>query len=165
MAEDWDMESGRRIDRDFGREDIKLKAKIISSEYKEQLIPFIEKYDFSLSAKITLTNIVNVLFDPNAMLARNAVIEIRLLQAEVALNLGVAAMDASDRDNPGMLSIEKAIMDAFGDFVSPSIGGKERDRITKYETVSHQSYSGLPSNDGLGGQQGERRGFRLWGKS
>ncbi len=161
---DDELDPGRRIDKDFGREDFKLKAKIISSEYKEQLIPLINQYDFSQSAKIQLKNLVEVLFDPNAMLARNDIIETRVIMAEIALNIAVVAMDESDIQNPGMLNIQTAIIDAFRDFVSPSIGGKERDRITKQETVSHQSYSGLPSNDGLGGQQGERRGFRLWGK-
>lgn len=159
MAFEGDFDSGRRMDTDFSKEDFRFRAKIISSEYKEQITLLIDKFDFSQSCKIELKNIVNVAFDPNAMLARNENINLRKIQLEISLNLAKVAMDESDIQNPGLLNVENAVLDAFSDFVSRSIGGKERDNITKQESYSHQSYSGLPA---AGGEQGgERRGFRL----
>jgi hypothetical protein len=151
----------RRIDQDFSKEDYRFKAKIISSEYKEQITSLINQYDFSQSCKIQLMNIVNVAFDPNAMLARNESVLPRKLSLQIAMNLAVVAMDESDVQNAGLINAMNAIEDAFGDFVSRSIGGKERDNITKQEisSNSHQSYSGLPQD-----QQQERRGFRLPGR-
>lgn len=155
---DDEVESGRRIDQDFSKEDYRFRAKIISSEFKEKITSLVNQYDFSQSCKIQLSNIVNVAFDPNAMLARNESLEPRKIELEIAMNLAVVAMDESDVQNPGLLNVMNAISNAFGDFVSRSIGGKERDNITKQEMNSHQSYSGLPSQ---GPEQEQRRGFRL----
>ena len=154
-----EQSGGRRIDQDFSKEDYRFRAKIISSEYKDQIIPLINQYDFSQSCKIQLTNLINVAFDPNAMLARNEAVEPRKIQLEIAMNLAHVAMDESDVQNPGLLNVLNAISDAFSDFVSRSIGGKERDNITKQEIHSTQSYHGLPSSPES--QQGERRGLRL----
>jgi hypothetical protein len=155
-----EVEPGRRMDQDFNREDFRLKAKIISSEYKASIIQLITQYDFTQACKIQLTDIVNVSFDPNVMLARNPEIESRKARLLIELNLAVAAYSESDIQNPGLLNVEQRIYDAFCDFVSPSIGGKERERITKQESVSHQSYAGLP-----GQETAQKRGFRLpWRK-
>lgn len=151
-----DVEPGRRIDQDFNREDFRLKAKIISSEYKASIIQLISQYDFTQSCKIQLTNIVNVSFDPNVMLARNPEIESRKNRLLIEMNLAIAAYAESDVQNPGLLNVEQTIYDAFCDFVSPSIGGKERERITKQESITHQSYSGLP-----GAETAQKRGFKL----
>jgi hypothetical protein len=161
MAFDDEHDSGRRIDQDFSKEDYRFKAKIISSEYKDRITALIGQYDFSQSCKIQLMNIVNVAFDPNAMLARNESVGPRKIALEIAMNLSIVAMDESDVQNAGLLNIQNAIIDAFGDFVSRSVGGKERDNITKQEisSNSHQSYSGLPSDQGP-----ERRGFRIPGR-
>jgi hypothetical protein len=148
--------SGDRISGDFRNEGVRLKAMIISSQYKEYLEPLIENYDFSEQCKITLKNIINVCFDPNAMLARNESIEMRVMLLEVELNLAVVAMDESDTQNPGLLTITGAIVDAFKDFISPSLGGRVRDRITIEESEHHASYSGLPPNPGM---EPERRGL------
>jgi hypothetical protein len=155
------VDSGRRIDRDFSEESYKFKGKIISSEFKEKIVDLINQYDFSQSCKISLTNIVNVSFDPNAMLARNDSVIPRMLQLEIELNIAKVAYDESDTQNPGLLNIEQTIIDAFSDFVSRSTGGKERDNITKQETTSHQSYSGIPSQQGENNEQ-PRRGFRVF---
>lgn len=154
---DEEVEVGRAMDQDFSKEDFRFRAKIISSKYKEEIIALINKYDFSQSCKIQLSNIVNVAFDPNAMLARNDSIEPRKIQLEIAMNLSIVAMDESDVQNPGLLNVMNAISDAFGDFVSRSVGGKEIDNIRKTEVHTHQSYSGIPQ-----GERGEeRRGFEL----
>lgn len=160
MPFDDQQDSGRRIDQDFSKEDYRFKAKIISSEYKDQIVPLINNYDFSQQCKINLINIINVSFDPNAMLARNDSVRSRVLKLEIDLNLAIEGEDQSDEQNPGLLSLRNTIITAFEDFVSRSVGGKERDNITKQEITSHQSYSGLP---GPGGemQQGERRGLRI----
>jgi hypothetical protein len=150
-------ESSVRMDQDFRNESVRLKAKIISSQYKEYLEPLIENYDFSQQCKITMKNIINVCFDPNAMLARNESIEMRVLLLEVELNLAVVAMDESDTQNPGLLTITGAITDAFKDFISPSLGGRVRDRITIEESEHHAAYSGLPPTPGQ--EQGGQRGF------
>lgn len=155
-AFDNQPDSGVRMDQDFRNESVRLKAKIISSQYKEYLEPLIESYDFSQQCKITLKNIINVCFDPNAMLARNESIEMRVMLLEVELNLAVVAMDESDTQNPGLLTITGAIIDAFKDFISPSLGGRVRDRITIDESEHHASYSGLPPSQG---GEGERRGL------
>jgi hypothetical protein len=155
---DDEVDSGRRIDQDFAKEDYRFRAKIISSEYKEKITSLINQYDFSQSCKIQLANIINVAFDPNAVLARNESIEPRKIQLEIAMNLSIVAMDESDVQNPGLLNVMNAISDAFGDFVSRSVGGKEIDNIRKQEIHSHQSYSGLPSEQPI--QQGGR-GLRL----
>jgi len=89
------------------------------------------------------------------MLARNDSIEMRVMQLEIELNLAVVAMDESDIQNPGYLTITGAIIDAFKDFISPSLGGRVRDRITIDESEHHASYSGLPPNQGME----ERRGL------
>lgn len=147
-------DSPQRMDEAFRNENVRLKAKIISSEYKEYLTPLIKSYDFSEQCKITLVNIVNVCFDPNAMLARNDSIEQRVMNLEIELNLAVVAMNESDTQNPGLLNISTTIVDAFKDFISPSLGGRVRDRITIEESQHHASYSGLPTP-----QQDERRGL------
>jgi hypothetical protein len=157
--------SGQRLDQDFSREEFRFKAKNISSEFAPKVINLINVSDLSTSCKIHLIDVVNVSFDPNAMLARNDSIIARKLTLEIALNLSVAAMDESDVQNPALLNISQAIVDAFGDFVSPSIGGKERDRVGKSEFVqtNTQHYTGLnqpqperrglnPFNRGGGGQ-------------
>jgi hypothetical protein len=151
-------DSGVRMDQDFRNESVRLKAKIISSQYKEYLEPLLETYDFSQQCKITLKNIINVCFDPNAMLARNESIEMRTMLLEIELNLARVAMDESDTQNPGLLTITEAIINAFKDFISPSLGGRVRDRITIEESEHHASYSGLPPNQGMD-QSGERRGL------
>lgn len=155
LAFDNQPEAGIRMDQDFRNESVRLKAKIISSQYKEYLEPLINSYDFSEQCKITLKNIINVCFDPNAMLARNESIEMRVLLLEMELNLAVVAMDESDVQNPGLLTITGAVTDAFKDFVSPSLGGGVRNRITIEESEHHASYSGLPTQPGM---EGERRG-------
>lgn len=154
-AFDNQPDSSVRMDQDFRNESVRLKAKIISSQYKDYLEPLIENYDFSQQCKITLKNLINVCFDPNAMLARNDSIEMRVMQLEIELNLAVVAMDESDIQNPGYLTITGAIIDAFKDFISPSLGGRVRDRITIDESEHHASYSGLPPNQGME----ERRGL------
>jgi hypothetical protein len=155
-----DLDAGRRIDEDFSREEWRFKAKMISSEFREKIISLVNQYDFTQSCKIHLLDICNVAFDPNAMLARNVDIGTRIKKLEISLNLAKVAYSESDIHNPGLLNVEQAIVDAFGDFVSPSIGGKERDRITKQESVQHQSYTGLPNS----GEQ-PKRGFKLpWRK-
>lgn len=151
-----EVESGRRIDQDFIREDYRLRAKIISSGYKDLIVPRINQYDFTMACKLALGNIVDVSFDPNVMLARNPEISSRITRLEIEQNLAVASYAESDVTNSGLLNIDQTITDAFCDFVSPSIGGKERDRITKQESVTHQSYSGLP-----GQETAQKRGFRL----
>ena len=65
-AFDNQPESGVRMDQDFRNESVRLKAKIISSQYKEYLEPLVENYDFSQQCKITMKNIINACFDPNA---------------------------------------------------------------------------------------------------
>ena len=161
MAEFQDqVDPGRRIDQDFSKEDYRFRAKIISSEYAKKCIDLINQFDFSQSCKITLGEIVNVNFDPNAMLARNENITIRKLQLKIALNLAVVAMDGSDTANPGLLNVQQAIEDAFGDLVSRSFMGKERDAIGRSETISQQHYTGL-----AGQTQEPKRGFELpWQK-
>lgn len=157
-AFDNSPDSGVRMDQDFRNESVRLKAKIISSQYKEYLEPLVESYDFSQQCKIAMKNIINACFDPNAMLARNDSIEMRVMMLEVELNLVVVAMDESDVQNPGLLTITNTIIDAFKDFISPSLGGRVRDRITIDESEHHASYSGLPPNPGME-QQGQQRGF------
>lgn len=147
-------DSGVRMDQDFRNESVRLKAKIISSQYKEYLEPLVESYNFSQQCKITLKNIINVCFDPNAMLARNDSIEMRTMMLEIELNMAVIAMELSDTQNPGLLTITNTIVDAFKDFISPSLGGRVRDRITIDESEHHASYSGLPANPGMEPQRG-----------
>ena len=156
-AFDNQPDSSVRMDQDFRNESVRLKAKIISSQYKEYLEPLIENYDFSQQCKITMKNIINVCFDPNAMLARNESIDMRVMLLEVELNLAVVAMDESDTQNPGLLTITGAIIDAFKDFISPSLGGRVRDRITIEESEHHAAYSGLPPSPGMEPQG--QRGF------
>lgn len=146
---------GRRIDQDFTDEEWRFKAKMVSSELRDKLAALINQYDFTMACKIHLLDIINVAFDPNAMLARNAEIETRKNRLKLAMNLAIVAYAESDRQNPGLINVEQSIIDGFADFVSPSIGGKERDRITKQETVTHSSYSGLPGNEQ------PKRGFKL----
>lgn len=148
---------GRRIDQDFTHEEWRFKAKMISSEFRDKIGTLVGQYDFSMSCKIHLLDICNVAFDPNAMLARNISVETRQKKLELALNLAVVACDESDISNPGFINVQQAILDAFGDFVSPSLGGKERERITKQESVTHSSYSGLPGE----GASNPKRGFKL----
>jgi hypothetical protein len=149
-----DMDGGRRIDRDFAGEDIRFRAKIISSEYAGKCIELINKYDLSHSCKITLIDLVAANFDPNAVLARTENVSMRIIKFQVALIIAVTAMDFSDTSNPGLLNITQSMTDAFGDFISRSIGGKERDAITKIETHSSSHYSGL-------NPQPEQRGIQL----
>lgn len=146
--------SDARMDQDFRNESVRLKAKTISSQYKDYLETLVNSYDFSEQCKITLKNIINASFDTNAMLARNESIEMRVCGLEIELNMGIVAMDESDTQNPGLLTITNTIIDAFRDFVSPSIGGKLRDRITIDESQHHASYSGLPTTPGMEPQRG-----------
>lgn len=152
---------GRRIDQDFSHEEWRFKAKMISSEFREKIGTLVGQYDFTMSCKIHLLDICNVAFDPNAMLARNVEVETRKKKLEIAMNLAKVAYAESDIQNPGLINVEQAIIDAFSDFVSPSQGGKERERITKQESVTHSSYSGLPGDS----QNQPKRGFKLpWRK-
>jgi len=151
-----EVDSGRRIDEDFSREEWRFKAKMISSEFLGKIISLVNQYDFTQSCKIHLMDICSVAFDPNAMLARNMEIDTRKNKLEVSLNLAKVAYAESDIQNPGLLNVEQAIIDAFADFVSPSIGGKERERITKQESVTHSSYAGLPNSE-----VAQKRGFKL----
>jgi hypothetical protein len=153
---DDEVDSGRRIDEDFSREEWRFKAKMISSEFLGKIVTLVNQYDFTQSCKIHLLDICNVAFDPNAMLARNIEIESRKTKLELSLNLAVVAFSESDVSNPGLINVIQAIQDAFADFVSPSVGGKERERITKQESVTHSSYSGLPN-----AEQPQKRGFKL----
>jgi hypothetical protein len=155
-----EQDSGRRIDQDFSREEWRFKAKMISSEFLGKITNLINQYDFTQSCKIHMLDICQVVFDPNAMLARNVEIETRKRKLEIALNLAKVAYSESDVQNPGLINVEQAIIDAFGDFVSPSLGGKERERITKSESVTHQSYAGLPNSE-----LPQKRGFKMpWRK-
>jgi len=149
------QDAGRRVDLDYSREEYKLKARIISSEYAQKCIDLINQFDFSQSCKITLAEIVNVSFDPNAVLSRQDNLTVRKLQLKIALNLAVCAFDASDIANPGLLNVQQAIEDAFGDFISRSFMGKERDAIGRSESISHQNYTGLA------GPQEPKRGFEV----
>ena len=160
MAEfSQEQEQGRRMDQDFSKEDFRFRAKIISSEYAQKCIDLVNQYDFSQSCKIVLWEIISVNFDPNAMLARNENVTVRVLKLKIQLNIAVTAMDESDTANPGLLNVIQAIEDAFGDFVSRSLRGKERDAITKIETIGTQHYTGLSS------PQEPKRGFELpWRK-
>lgn len=151
-----DVDPGRRIDQDFAREEWRFKAKMISSEFLGKIMELVNMYDFTQACKLQLHEICTVAFDPNAMLARNMETNSRKLQLKIALNLAKVAYAESDIQNPGLLNVEQAIIDAFSDFVSPSIGGKERDRITKQESVTHQSYTGLPNSEPV-----QKRGFKL----
>jgi hypothetical protein len=153
---DDEQDTGRRIDEDFSREEWRFKAKMISSEFLGKIAILINQYDFTQSCKIHLLDVCNVAFDPNAMLARNVEIESRKMKLELALNLATVAYSESDTSNPGLINVVQSIVDAFGDFVSPSIGGKERERITKQESVTHSSYSGLPN-----APTEQKRGFKL----
>lgn len=153
------IDPGRRIDQDFSREDMRLRAKIISSEYAQKCITLIEQYDLSQSCKIVLGELISVNFDPNVVLARNENIAIRILKFKIALNIAITAMDESDTANPGLLNVLQAMEDAFGDFVSRSVGGKERDAILKQESVGTTHYTGL------GGQPEQKRGLEIpWRK-
>lgn len=153
-----DVETSRRMDIDFQKEDYRFRARIISSEYAQRCMDLINALDVSQSCKITLAEIVSVNFDSNAVLSRTDNLNIRKLQLQVALNVAHTAYDASDTQNPGLLNVQQAITDAFGDFISRSFMGKERDQIGRSETISHQSYSGLPAQPG---QQEPQRGFSL----
>jgi hypothetical protein len=154
-------DQGRRIDQDFNREEWRFKAKMISSEVKDRIVEYCVMYDLTQACKLALIAIVHVAFDPNAMLARNTSTYIRTLQLRITLNLAKVGYAESDIQNAGLMHIEQLILDAFADFVSPSIGGKERDRITKQESITHQSYEGLPNS----GQPLPKRGFKLpWSK-
>jgi hypothetical protein len=73
------VDAGRRMDYDFSKEEYRLKAKIISSEYAQKCVDLVNSYDFSQSCKIVLAEIISVNFDPNAVLARNANVMIRLI--------------------------------------------------------------------------------------
>lgn len=150
------MDPGRRMDQDFTREDYRLRAKIISSEYAQKCIDLIEQYDFSQSCKIILQELVSVNFDPNVVLARNSNVKLRELRFKIALNIAITAMDDSDTANPGLLNVFQAMSDAFCDFVSRSIDGKERDAITKIESSGTQHYTGLQ-----GGQPEQKRGLEI----
>jgi len=151
------QDAGRRMDLDYSREEYKLKARIISSEYAQKCIDLINQYDLSQSCKILLSEIISVHFDPNAMLAINQNTNVRKLELKVALNLSVTGYDASDTANPGLLNVQNAIELAFGDFVSRSFMGKERGAIGRTETISHQNYSGLGGTT----TQEPKRGFEL----
>jgi hypothetical protein len=153
---DQQPESGERFGSNFRNESVRLKAQTISSQYKEYLEPLVDNYDFSQQCKITLKNIINVCFDPNAMLARNESIEMRVMMLEIELNLSVVAIDESETQNPGLLTLSGAIIDAFKDFVSPSLGGGVRNKINVTESDDRISYSGLPANPGM---PEERRGL------
>lgn len=152
-----ELDSGRRMDLDFSKEETRFKAKLISSEYAQKCTDLINQYDLSQSCKILLSEIISVHFDPNAMLAINQNINVRKLELKVALNLSVSGYDASDVANPGLLNVQNAIELAFGDFVSRSFQGKERGTISRTETISHQNYSGLQGST----QQEPKRGFEL----
>jgi hypothetical protein len=145
------------MDYDFSKEEYRLKAKIISSEYAQKCVDLVNSYDFSQSCKIVLAEIISVNFDPNAVLARNANVMIRLIDLKISLNLAVTAMDVSDTANPGLLNVLQSIETAFGDFVSRSIGGKERDAITKSETVGTTHYTGLSPQQ----EPQQNRGIKL----
>lgn len=149
-----DVEPGRRMDKDFAGENIRFRAKIISSEYAGKCIDLINKYNFSHQCKITLIDLVAANFDPNAMLARNENVSMRMIRFQIACIIAVTAMSYSDTANPGLLNVLQSFGDAFGDFVSRSVGGKERDAITKIETQSSSHYSGLNN-------QPEQRGIQL----
>ena len=150
-----EIDAGRRMDMDFSREEYRLKAQIISSGYAAKCINLINQYDFSTPCKIVLGDIVNVSFDPNAVLSRTESLVVRNLKLQIALNLAISAMDASDIANPGLLNVINEIEMAFGDFISRSFMGKERDAIGRSETISHQNYTGLA------GPQEPKRGFEL----
>jgi hypothetical protein len=153
------IDSGKRMDYDYSKEDYRFRARIISSEYAQRCIELVNQYDFSQSCKITLGEIISVNFDSNAVLARNLNLTIRMIDLKISLNLAVTAMDISDTANPGLLNVIQAIEVAFSDFSSRSLGGKERDQIGKTETVNQQNYTGL-----AGPQQEPSRGFKLpWG--
>lgn len=151
------VDDSRRMDQDFSKEEWRFKAKNISSEFAPKIINLIESADLSRSCKINLIDIVNVSFDPNAMLARNDSIEVRVLLLKIQLNLAVASFDSSDTQNPTLMNIMEAIETGFADFVSPSLGGEVRKSVGKqsYESTTH--YSGIPNQN----QQPEQRGFSL----
>jgi len=145
------------MDSDFSKEETRFKAKLVSSDYAMKCINLINQYDFSTPCKIVLADIVNVSFDPNAVLSRQDNLNKRKLELQVAINLAVCSMDASDIANPGLLNVLNEIGMAFGDFISRSFMGKERDQIGRSESISHQNYSGLQGST----SQEPKRGFEL----
>lgn len=156
MEQEDPIDVGRQTSQDYYREEYKFKSGIIESKKAApNLIDLINKCDLSQSCKIVLGEIISVHFDQNAVLARNESTIMRKLELKVSLNLAVTAMDSSDTANPGLLNIVQAIETAFSDFVSRSIGGKERDNILKQETVGTQHYTGLQ------GPQEPQRGINL----
>lgn len=136
---------GEQLDETFRSDSARLEARAISSQYSKYLTELIDDYDFTEQCKITLKNIVAASFDTNAMLARNESIEERICMLELELNLGIIAMDESDVQNPGFLNINNTIVDAFKDFVSPSLDGWVRKRLGIDKIEHRQMYEGLPS--------------------
>lgn len=147
MPEDYQQQNvdpTRRMDQDFSREEWRFKSKIISSESAPENIITIINSPFSQAYKQALSQIIKVSFDPNVVLARNENVNIRILKLRIELNLSVATQSVSlDSTNTADLITHSAIEDGFADFVSRSAGGKERDAITKSETVGTQHYTGL----------------------
>lgn len=154
------MDNGRRMDQDFSKEEWRFKAKAISSEFAPKIIDLINTADLSRSCKINLIDVVNVSFDPNAMLATNASTDTRILLLKIQLNLAVASFDSSDTQNPTLMNIIEAIETGFADFVSPSIGGRERERVGKssYESTTHYTPINQPQQESRGFTTPWRRG-------
>lgn len=152
-----DLDQSRRMDQDFSKEEWRFKAKSISSEFAPKIIDLINSADLSKSCKINLVDVVNVSFDPNAMLAINESTSVRILLLKIQLNLAVASFSESDTANPTLMNIIEAIETGFADFISPSIDGYVRKQVGKsaYEQTTH--YTGIPQQY----DQGERRGFDI----
>jgi hypothetical protein len=156
-AFDNQPDSSVRMDQDFRNEVVRFKAKSVSSEYKGFGEGNVDNYDFTQQYKLTMKNTINANLDPNAMLARNESTEMRSLMLEAELNLNVLAYESSDTQNPGHVTIETTFINVFRDFISPSLGGRVRDRITIEESEHHAAYTGLPQNPGMEPQG--QRGF------
>lgn len=131
----------RPSDKEFLAAEYQFKSKLINSQFAQAIFDNILDSDFTMQCKLGFFKILTQAFDSNAVLANNQNIEVRKIGLEIVLNEMIHECRESDVQNPAFMTTQENIIQAFGDFVSRSVGGEERARIGKSE--QKVTYEGL----------------------
>jgi len=134
----------RAMNREFSESHYKFLSTLIESESARRFFQQISDTDFSHQAILEFHKVLTSGFDKNAILARNADVDMRILDFEIALNLMIFGCHESDIQNPAFLTFQENIRQTFKDFVSRSQDAEERRRLLKQEFEHDVHYPPQP---------------------
>ena len=159
----------RQGSREFSESHYKFLSSLIESVSARSFFQQVIETDFSHQCILEFHKVLTSGFDKNAILARNAYVDMRILDFDIALNLMIFACHESDIQNPAFLTFQENIRQTFKDFVSRSQDAEERRRLLKqeydvnYPQPQHQPQMGggqpMMNNQPPQQNQPQKRGF------